>query len=63
MQKFRAHLPLGCFQNLFSLISSAAPVASFSSSASYNSLARTFKVDGKRERENDRETLMKGTTK
>jgi len=38
-----AYLPLGCFQNLFSLISSAALLAS----SSCCSLTRTFKVDRK----------------
>lgn len=63
MQKF-SHLPLSCFQNLSNVISSAAPVAS---SSSCFLLTCTFIVVRKAEREekkeNERETLMKWTTK
>lgn len=63
-KKLGAHLQLGCFQNLFSFISSAAPPASSSSCYWFTC---TFTVDRKSGRgsegENERETLMKGTAK
>lgn len=46
--KLGSHLPLGCFQNSFSVISSAAPVASASSSC--YPLTFAFKIDWKRGR-------------